>query len=454
MRPTLTAVLLAAALAIALTAGSAAAPSYARPASTAKSPVSAVLGISYKTKGGTLAWFDSLTLRTLRGRKVPLAGHTGSWALSADRSLLAIGNCDGRDVASIRFVNARSMRAVGDLRLSPGGDCVSALTWLRPRRLLAVVHSMNSRDTAVVVVDPVARRILRRTQIASSDDETVWSGSVATKNELVLLLGTYDSFVPARLAVVDPEGNVRVVTVERVLLGTVFDDESEDDRRARTIYPGFAVDPESRRAFLVPPSGALAEVDLQKLSVSYHELEHPSLLRRFLRWLDPAAEAKGIDGPIRDARWLGQGMLAVSGTDYAMQRDAQGNEIEIGTPAGVTLIDTRSWRATMLSPRSSGFAVAPGLVIAQGGRWDPGQQRMVGPGILAFGFDGRERWRLPQPAGEGLDSAGALGLGYVWLGQGRKQVVDLATGRPLRTLRRNEQLNPWPRLLAAQSSDW
>jgi len=454
MRPMLVAVLLAAALAIALTGGSAAAPSHALPTTTAKSPVRAVLGMSYKTKGGTLAWFNPLTLQTLRGRKVPLAGHTGSWAFSTDRSLFAIGNCDERDLPSIRFVNARSMRVAGDLRLSPGGDCISALRWLQPRRLLAVVHSMNSRDTEIVVVDPVARQIVRRTQIASSDDETVWSGSVATKDELVLLLGTYDSFVPARLAVVDTEGNVRVVTVERVLVGTVFEEESEDDHRARTIHPGFAVDPESRRAFLVPPSGPLAEIDVQTLSVSYRELEHPSLLRRFLRWLEPAAQAKGIDGPMRDARWLGEGMLAVSGTDYAMQRDAQGNEIEVGAPAGVTLVDTRSWRATMLSAGSSGFAVAPGLVIAQGGRWDAGEQRMVGPGILAFGLDGRERWSLPQPAGGGLDPAGGLGLGYVWLGQGRLQVVDLATGNALRTIMRNEQQNPWPRLLAAQSSDW
>lgn len=448
------AALLAGALAVALTAGSAVAPSQARPTSTAKSPVSAVLGISYKTKGGTLAWFDPLTLQTLRGRKVPLQGHTGSWAFSADRLLLAIGNCDERAFPSIRFVNARSMRAVGDLRMSPGGDCVSALTWLRPRRLLAVVSSMNSSDTAIVVVDPVARRVVRRTQIASSDDETVWSGSVATRDELVLLLGTYDSFVPARLAVVDPEGNVRVVTVERVLVGTVFDEESEDDRRARTIYPGFAGDPESRRAFLVPASGALAEVDLQTLSVSYRELERPSLLRRFLRWLEPAAEAKAIEGPMREARWLGEGMLAVSGTDYAIQRDAKGDETVVGTPMGVTLVDTRSWRARMLSPGSSGFAVAPGLVIAQGGRWDAEAQRTVGPGILAFGLDGLERWRLSQPAGGELAPAGDLGLGHLWLRENRTQVVDLATGSALRTIKRDERQNPWPRLLAAQSSDW
>lgn len=453
MRPMLTAVLLAA-LAGALASGSGTAPSYARPASAVKAPASAVLGISYERRAGTLAWFDPLTLQTLRGRKVPLAGHTGSWAFSADRSRLAIAKCTERDLPSIRFVNARSMRAVGDLRMSPSGDCVSALTWLRPRRLLAVVRSMTSSDTEIVVVDPVARQVLRRTPIASTEDKTVWSGSIATKDELVLLLGAYDAFVPARLAIVDTEGDLRVTTVENVLVGTVYEGEIGSDYRARTISPGFAVDPEGRKAFLVPASGPLAEVDLQTLSVSYHELEHPSLLRRFLRWLEPAAHAKAIEGPMRDARSLGEGMLAVSGTDYAMQRDVQGNEIEVGSPAGVTLVDTRSWRAKMLSSESSGFAVAPGLVIAQGGRWDPGQQRTVGPGILAFGLDGRERWRLPQPAGAGLYSPPSLGLGYIWLGQDRMRVVDIATGRALRTLRRNEQQSPWPGLLAAQSSEW
>jgi len=51
-----------------------------RPEATATGPLASrtlppVLGISYRSDRGTLAWFDPLTLRMLPGRKAPLGGH-------------------------------------------------------------------------------------------------------------------------------------------------------------------------------------------------------------------------------------------------------------------------------------------------------------------------------------------------------------------------------------------
>lgn len=415
------------------------------PAPAAKQAFPPVLGVSYRSPRGALAWFDPLTLEALRGRKAPLAGHTGSWAFSADRGLLAIASCAGdqEPLPSIRFVDARAMRVRGDRRLSPVRGCASALTWLRPRRLLAVVQA--AADATVVLVDPLGRRVLRRELLPSAP----WA-SGRTRDELVLLLGSWGAVAPARLAVVDAAGRVRLRTLDRVLAGTVEEGEGEE-HRARTIQPGLAVDPDGRRAYLVPASGPLAEVDLESLAVSYHELDRPSPLRRLLRWLDPVAQAKVLEGPVREARWLGGGTIAVSGSDYSLVRK-DGQELMVQAPVGLTLVDTRSWTARVLDREASGFAVASGLVIAQGGRWDSALDRGLGPGLRAFDLDGRERWRLRAGEYRWLDPAGPVG--YVWLGEGRAEVVDLATGAVLRRLERDEHRDPFPQLLAAQSASW
>jgi hypothetical protein len=441
-----------AALVVALASGAAPRPSSAQPALEAKGAPAAILGISARNPNGTLGWFNPLTLEPLRGRKAPLAGHGGSWAFSADRSRIALaGECGGGGgAASIRFVNARTMRVLGDLRLSPYyWDCAGLLTWLRPNRLLAVLSSANSTqvESSVVVIDPTTRRVLRR---VSLPDAQVY-GTGATRDQLVLLFGGVDGFAPARVAVVDADGNVRSTVVDRVLVGTAVDSSSQT-YRARTISPGFAVDPEGRRAFLVPANGDIAEIDLRSRTFSFHTLDHPSLLRRFLDWLTPAAEAKEMEGAVREARWLGDGLLAVSGLDYALANHGTESEHMVATPAGVKLVDTRAWRAQMLSSGSSSFAVGQGLVVAQGGAWEDEKPLASGPGLVAFGSDGRERWQLHPNSRVGIDISGSLG--YVWLSQGHMEVVDLATGEILRTLVRNERANPWPRLLAAPSSGW
>jgi hypothetical protein len=410
----------------------------------AKSSVPAVLGMSYKpqTKHGVLAWFDPLTLRALPGRKAPLASHLGSWAFSADRAVLAVARCNVSR-PQIRFVSARSMRLLGDLELSPYPGCAEALVWLRPDRLLAVVRAADAAE--IVVVDPVAGRVLRRTKLPAAP-----GGVRKLPDGLVFLLTKEAAIAPAQVAVADVEGNVRTLTADRILAGTIVDESVS--YRARTVSPGFAVDPDGRRAFLVPALGPVAEVDLDTLAVSYHELDPPSFLARFLRWLTPAAEAKSIEGPVRHAQWLRDGLLAVSGMDYSLSQNA-GEEVEVGAPAGVKIVDTRTWRTRTLSPEASDFVLAPGLVIVQGGRLDATGRR-VGVGIVAFGVDGSVRWRLEQPNGGWLETHGTIGYGYIWMAKGRMRVVELATGAAARTLRRDEEANPWPQLLDGQASTW
>jgi hypothetical protein len=338
------------------------------------------------------------------------------------------------------------MRALGDLRILLSADCTSSLTWLAPRRLLAVVQSGGY--AAIVAVDPVARQVLRREPLPAGPWATGRTG-----DELVVLLGNHGSFAPARLAVVDADGRIRIANIDRIRAGTIEEGDGSE-YRSRAIQPGLAVDPEARRAFVVPHAGPVAEIDLRTLAVTYHELDRPSLLGRLLRWLTPAAQAKVLEGPIRNARWLGDGMIAVSGVDYSLAPNAGGEPQMVAAPAGVSLIDTRSWTSRMLDDEASGFAVGAGLVVAQGGRWDSGQERGYGPGLRAFGLDGRERWRLHPGEYRWLDPAGLLG--YVQINESSTEVVDLVSGSVLATVRWDVG-NPTiqqPQLLAAQVSDW
>ena len=406
---------------------------------------SPILGISYGSPSGTLAWFEPMTLEMLPGRKARLGGHFGSWAFSSGRRFLALGSREGPGARTpgIRFVDAHRMRVQGDLPLSPHRrGCASALTWLQPERLLAVVSTGYASASEVVVIDPRTRRVLRRSPLPASP-----SGVGRSSEELILLFSSVGEFVPVRLAVVDSEGTVRLRAVERILAGTVVD-PTGTEYRTRTIQPGLAVDPDGRRAFVVPASGPVAEVDLVTLDVSYHELDRPSPLGRLLRWLTPAAQAKVMEGPVREARWLGDGMLAVSGSDYSVEAGTSGAEGMLQAPAGVRLIDTRSWSSRLLDPEASGFAVGAGLVVAQGGRWDYREERGYGPGLRAFGLDGKEHWRLHAGEYRWLETAGPVG--YVHLGGDMADVVDLAAGAVVSRVVRD----PFAHLLAGQSSSW
>src|SRR5262249_44020140 len=152
-----------------------------------------------------------------------------------NRATLAVSDpCDDAGgTASLRFVNARSMRTLGDVRLSSGYDCASTLLWLRPDRLLAVLLDTNGGRSQVVVVDPTARRVLRH--VSLPDAPVFATGS--TNDELVLVLGSSDSFVPAHVVAVDADGALRSTVVDDVLVGDVAD-QSTQDVHARTILPG------------------------------------------------------------------------------------------------------------------------------------------------------------------------------------------------------------------------
>ncbi|MBA2383134.1 MAG: hypothetical protein H0V68_00505 [Actinobacteria bacterium] len=404
-----------------------------------------VLGIAARPDGrGILAWFDPISLKTLPGRKAPLGTHRGAWSFSHDRSVLAIADYKKSE---LRFIDARRMRVLGDLRLS-GGGTAWLLSWVRPDRLLAVVG--GEQATQLVVVNPRTRAVVRRTELPPGP---VWSSATTgVTGGLVLLLGADGAFEPTRVAVVDADGGVRVATVSQILIGTVWKEREGESPVGDIRQPGLAVDPSGGRAFLIGAGAPVAEIDLATLDVSYHEVSEPiSLLGRLRHWLEPAAQAKVLTGPTRYARWVSDDLIAVAGSDRSTWKDAQGKEQYRARAAGVRLIDTRTWTVRTLNADATSFQTGSGVVFAMGGSWDSSTQTRDGVGIAAYDLNGRERYRLHT--GENVWLNVAASLGYIYLGgEGeRVEIVDLATGAILRRLDRVSS-EAWPDLLAASGS--
>jgi hypothetical protein len=392
--------------------------SLARPISL-RSPAAAQLyAIDFAVKGGRVVRFDPATLRARPGRGVPVLDSVMGWSFSPDRRRLVLGDQYGR----IRIVDTVRMRQVARMDTGVGG-AVIATHWLPPVRLLVVV------ETNLVVIDPAAGRIVARRALGSSPVAVA-----RTPTALVLLLRPSASGIgESTLAVVGREGDVRTVRLPEIQSGM-----DEIDHEAAGLYrqasPGLTVDPVGNRAFVVAADAPVAAVDLATLKVSYHSFAEPvSILGRVHDWVEPLAEAKGAAvGPRRAALWLGDGRIAVWGTDDNGRLDAEGHGQQFQEPAGLMVIDTRDWTVRHLDRGASEAVVANGLILASASLWSSTEQRARGMGLAAYGPDGSRRFHVlgSEPAwdvqivGERAivprqDAAGAVS--YV--------VVDLADGR-------------------------
>ena len=275
--------------------------------------------------------------------------------------------------------------AVADVE-TRNGD-VLALAWLTPRRIVGLER------VGIFVVDPVARRL-----VTYRYEQGTLVGWTRTRTELIVLLGPPASWIPissvteagsaigpTRLLEIDAKGRVRSVQLDSIQSGSAFD----TGEPAEAWVPGLAVDAQAERAFVVGGGAPIAEVDLKTLQVTYHQLREPgSLLDRALEWLVPTAAAKGaISGPTREAVWLGNGLLAISGADVHVI--AQPRSVDVTTePFGLKLVDTRSWTARTLEPHATGFAHGSGVLFAYAGSYDEQYRRTGGIGAIAFALDG------------------------------------------------------------------
>jgi hypothetical protein len=410
----------------------------------ASTPPGPLLGIVHHGQVAKLVRLDPRSLRAFR-RPVVSLGGVSSWAISPDRSSLAVARTHGRNEnahSSLRFLRVRGMRAAGNIRLGKG--YTSELFWIAPKRLLAL-QGFCCASLDIVTLDVGARRIVRRAPI----------GGEAIRRErardaLVLLVASSNRIGPVRLVVADARGNLRTVSLERIWGGREVPEDYTVDSVARYSYPALAVDPGGNRAFVFSAGGDVAEVDLSTLSVEYHALDEPSsLLGRFWNWFEPEAHGKASEGPSRYARWLGDGLVAVTGKDEYAYRDQAGSLQLREEPAGLKLVDTRSWTVRTLDEDADYVRVAGNLLLATRFSWDSATQTLTGMGVAGYTIDGEKRFHLfEQKLLFGLVMYGTRA--YARVGEYNAlvvppqvyQVVDLSSGRFLGTRR-----VPLPRLL-------
>jgi len=306
--------------------------------------------------------------------------------------------------------------------------------------VLAVVVSPGCcglGDTTVAGIDARRARLLWQQRLGGS-----LQAGERFRRSLVLVLGPPGrSLGSSRLVTVNPDAQVRSVTLAEIRSGLGRSNKNGSDRFVTDVWnPGLAVDAQGAHAFVVQAGERVAEVDLRSMRVRYHTLSEPiSLLGRLHDWLEPKAEAKADEGPTRRALWLGHGLLAVTGFDDHAGVDPHGGQAEWETPAGLKLIDTRTWSVRTLDPRVTNAVLASGTLLAFGLLWDSRSRTLSGSGFTGYNPDGRRRFHLygadpisgVQPLGSRILVGGAAGSRIFRRGA----LLDARTGRELRRVR-------------------
>jgi hypothetical protein len=384
-----------------------------------------LLGLVENQESATLVRVDPRTLLPLRARALRL-GPVGSWSYSPDRSRLVVATARrhrGRWVSTLQFLDALRLRPTSEFVV--GRDAVAALVWLRSDRLLAVRQAPRTNAFSVVVLDPVAGRVLKTEPIAGEIVRLV-----PTATQLVALVAPRDAIAWPRLLLLDANGVARSQMLEGIRAGA---QRGEAERYER---PGLAVD--EQRAFVVSAGGPVAEVDLGTLAVTYHGLAQRNL----------SAAAKASEGWSRRALFLGEGLLAVSGQDEEVWTTEEGMKNLRDRPAGLSLVDTRTWNVRTVDRDANSFVRADRVLYVTRHSWDSSTQKVTAMGVAAYGLDGVKRFHIvPQAVVYAL--LVYRGQAYIGLNPrgGPYLVVDAASGRVVG--RRSARL---PQLLREQAS--
>lgn len=360
-----------------------------------------------------LAWLQPKTLKQLKRGVVKLPGAFAV-VMSPTRAR-AIAGSGG---VGLEIVNVKQMKRVGQLARRAGWS-VHPISWPVANRVFALEWNDRLGQT-LLVADPVSRRPVKR---ISSNGFSTW---VRAGNGVVAVGGPTDGIGPARLLAVDRNGNARTVVLERVQAGGRMEG-TEEEPTYRTASPGLAFDSATGHVYVVGQAPLVADIDLATLAVTYRELSPPrSLLGRFLEWLQPAARGKIVNGWHRQVVALGEGKLAVAGSDYDRLRRS---------PSGLDLVDVPSGTMRRLEGRASYALVASGMLLVAGDQ-GTGDGTWTGMGLAAYTLDGEKLWHALD--GEPVSWAQTAG-GYAYVA-GKEaypptvRVIDLAGGET-RTLR-------------------
>ena len=352
-----------------------------------------------------LFFADPISLQPLGLAPLPLDFHWGSYARSPAGSLLALSL---NDRAELRFVRLDTLQPAGAMPLS-GTGYVQLVAWPSEHMLIALL------DSQVLAIDPSTRTVLWRRTIAGSVPQVARS-----PGGVVLLVTPLDKIGPAKIAAIGTDGSMRTVVLNRVLGGS-HRAPSSSDYRANVRTPALTIDPAGNRAFVVGAGEPVAEVDLGSMQVRYHGGSQ-----------SVRAPAKAISGPWRTGTWLGNGTLAVSGTNSSVRTDSLGRVQQTVTPSGLILIDTRTWETRVLQQDATATRLVGDALLAYGRSYDSAANSPAGAGLTVYNLDGTARLHLfGQTPISWIQTQS--GLAYVWLSDsnGHVAVIDPASGRTL-----------------------
>lgn len=358
-------------------------------AADATARVDKVLAVEWKAGGGQLRWVSAQTLRPLGGPSVNVAGAPVSLtAVSPDGRAAALGGGEG---GRVRLVDLRRLRSIALLRVGDG--FVFEGSWPAADRLVLLLGGMTAE---VAVVDPVARRVVSVRTLPG----TIVASGVAGRR-LLALLSPRDAIGPARLAVVDPSGNVRTIALPGIRAG--FAPPRAREGTGRQASPGLAASPDGRRAAVVGLDRVL-EIDLETVAVRTRRLAARATSRA----------AKRVSGWSVGAAWLRTDTLAVTGST-----ESHGNGIRRYAATGLRLLDIRTGMTRRLD-RSSSRATLVGTTLVGHG----------GAAVLGYGLDGQARFELT----DGIQDSGYIQRAgrYLYVGSDnstRFVVVDAEAGR-------------------------
>lgn len=368
-----------------------------------------------------LARLDPVTLGPTDSR-VPIGEYHWSATVSPDGSRLAVAT--GGPGGGIRIVDVQRMRVIHSVRT---GIAAEALAWLTPNRLLGGLQchpaNFSGRGCGVVLVDSDSGKIVRRWPDTEEDVQFLPFQPplsppklvARTRHGVVFLLSHWREIAPARLVLINDREEFRSVSLPPIRIG--FDRISLQYTRpfGAAASGGLAVDGAGERAFVIGAAPTVAEVDLTTMTVRYHEVQ--------------GLERRG-DRSLRGVLWLDGGRIAVFGEDVIVPA---GDVRPTRVPAGVTVIDTMTWRAQTIDARASTAAFAAGTLIVYGGD---------SPGLTGYASDGRERFRLfyNEQKQESIVSVHLDGeYAYVVTSQAQEQrersrvrVVNVAAGTVMR----------------------
>jgi len=404
------------------------------PLRAAAASTSDPLALISEQDGSRLARLDPTTLAV--AHTSAQVGWNDGWVRSPNGKMLAVATFQDGDcsLTTLRFAEVSSLTWTRrHVRLA---GCFQAALWPRTRILYALQSDCCDAGAVLATADVRTGKIVARRRL-QGPVETV----ARTGGGLVVLAGRANRIAPVRLIAIGSHGQVRSVQLERILAGDHFDQSSQDPI-GETRQPGLAVDPKVGVAYVIDAGGLVASVHLRDLRVSYHELGSGSLLSRLADWLTPPAQAKGVNGPVLSAQWLGEGLIAVTGANHSAHRTKDGGETVSIVPTGLRILDTRDWSVRTLDPQADAATAGGGLLLATGGRthWNSTSNTYSGEGLAAYGPNRSLRWRIDS--GRGVTVVAVYGTRAVIQKYDPTSestqpylLVNLKTGHVLRTLR-------------------